>query len=55
MDQVLLPDQILHPRYSIRKPGQGLWLTANRKILEELSNSRESPLTWETPSPFLPF
>ncbi|KAN0061349.1 hypothetical protein ACQY0O_006196 [Thecaphora frezii] len=34
--QVMLPDQLLHPRYSAKKKGKGLWITLNPTILEEV-------------------
>ncbi|CAO1630083.1 unnamed protein product [Parajaminaea phylloscopi] len=35
-EEAFLPDRILHPKFSPLKPGRGVWVAANRKIVANL-------------------
>ncbi|EPQ31405.1 uncharacterized protein PFL1_00740 [Pseudozyma flocculosa PF-1] len=37
-NQVILPDQLLHPRFSQRKLGKGMWVTLHKTILEAVES-----------------
>lgn len=39
---VVLPDAILHPRFTHKTPGRGVWVTLNREIFNNLDARSKS-------------
>lgn len=38
----LVPDGLLHPQYAAKKPGGGLWITNDQRVLAQLARKRAS-------------